>query len=139
MSDEAQGLVATVLYTAADGRARFRDVRVPLDGGSAAARLSDWMKADGCQLRRSPPGFSSEFHCSTVAQWLVVLQGCMEIELQDGSTRRFGPGQFFYSGDTLPAHARFDPRVHGHRSRQLGEEPLVTLFVRAESPETFSG
>jgi hypothetical protein len=24
----------------------------------------------------------------------------------------------------------FDPAVHGHWSRQLGDEPLVTLFVR---------
>jgi len=24
----------------------------------------------------------------------------------------------------------FDAAVHGHRSRQLGDEPLVTAFVR---------
>ncbi|HNE61045.1 MAG TPA: hypothetical protein PLI80_09770, partial [Ottowia sp.] len=64
-------------------------------------------------------------------QWLVVLQGRMEIGLQDGSSRVFGPGQCFYSNDTLPPGAAFDPSVHGHCSRQLGDEPLVTLFVRA--------
>ena len=31
----------------------------------------------------------------------------------------------------LPAGAVFDPRVHGHSSRLLGDVPLVTLFVRA--------
>ena len=46
-------------------------------------------------------------------------------------TRVFGPGQCFYSNDTLPPGATFDPTVHGHCSRQLGDEPLVTLFVRA--------
>ena len=25
----------------------------------------------------------------------------------------------------------FDPAVHGHWSRQVGDQPLVTLFVRA--------
>jgi hypothetical protein len=32
----------------------------------------------------------------------------MEIGLQDGSSRIFGPGEHFYSADTLPAGARFD-------------------------------
>jgi len=32
--------------------------------------------------------------------------------------------------DLLPAGALFDPSVHGHWSRQLGADPLVTLFVR---------
>jgi hypothetical protein len=42
----------------------------------------------------------------------------------------FKPGEHFYSADTLPPDARFDAKVHGHRSRQLGPDPLVTLFVR---------
>ena len=32
--------------------------------------------------------------------------------------------------DTLPPGASFDAQLHGHRSRLLGDEPLVTLFVR---------
>jgi enoyl-CoA hydratase/carnithine racemase len=31
---------------------------------------------------------------------------------------------------TFCAGASFDEKVHGHWSRQLGTEPLVTLFVR---------
>lgn len=124
-------LTLTTLYTDTDGRARFRDEAVPLTEGTPAARLSALMASGGCQFRRSPVGFQSDFHCTTTPQWLVVLHGQMEIGLQDGSTRVFGPGQCFYSNDTLPAGATFDARLHGHRSRQLGDEPLVTLFVRA--------
>ena len=54
----------------------------------------------------------------------------MEIGLQDGSSRVFGPGEHFYSEDLLPQGASFDPQVHGHWSRQVGQHPLVTLFVR---------
>lgn len=124
-------LTLTTLVTEADGRARFRDEAMPLAEGTPASRLSALMASGGCQFRQSPPGFASSFHCTTTPQWLVVLQGRMEIGLQDGSTRVFGPGQCFYSNDTLPAGATFDPDLHGHRSRQLGDEPLVTLFVRA--------
>ncbi len=119
-----------ILFTDTDGRARFREADISLDEGSPAARLSALMPATACQLRQSPVGFRSDFHCTGAPQWLFVLQGCMEIGLQDGSWRAFGPGQHFYSADTLPEGANFDATVHGHRSRQMGDEPLVTLFVR---------
>jgi hypothetical protein len=76
-------------------------------------------------------GFRSEFHCTETPQWVFILQGRMEIGLQDGSSRVFAPGQHFFSDDRLPDGAVFDPKVHGHWSRQLGDEPLVTAFVRA--------
>ena len=50
---------------------------------------------------------------------------------QPGSTRLFKPGDHFFSADTLPSGATFDPHRHGHNSRQVGDEPLVTAFVRA--------
>lgn len=119
-----------VLFTDTDGRARFREETVALTEGTPAARLSPLMPSGGLQLRQSPVGFRSEFHCTVAPQWLFVLRGQMEIGLQDGSSRIFGPGQHFYSADTLPAGATFDPKVHGHWSRQVGDEVLETLFVR---------
>ena len=119
-----------VLFTDTDGRARFREETVALSEGSPVARLSPLMPSDGFQLRESPVGFRSQFHCTGAPQWLFVLRGQMEIGLQDGSSRTFGPGDHFYSADTLPEGATFDPAVHGHWSRQVGDQPLVTLFVR---------
>lgn len=118
------------LFTDADGRARFQEVDLALDEGTPAARLSPLLPAQGLQLRQSPVGFRSVFHCTGAPQWLFVLRGCMEIGLQDGSARRFGPGEHFFSNDTLPPGAVFDPALHGHCSRQVGDEPLVTAFVR---------
>ena len=120
-----------VLYTGEDGRARFREQLIALPEGTPQARLSALMPSGGLQLRMSPVGFRSDFHCTQAPQWLFVLSGAMEIGLQDGSKRVFGPGQHFYSADTLPAGAVFDPQLHGHCSRQVGEEPLVTAFVKA--------
>jgi hypothetical protein len=119
-----------VLFTDLDGRARFRDERVALTEGTPQARLSAPLPASACQLRESPVGFRSEFHCTPQPQWVFILRGEMEIGLQDGSARRFSPGQHFFSADLLPPGARFDPKRHGHRSAQRGSEPLVTLFVK---------
>lgn len=121
----------TILFTDSDGRARFRTDTLSLSEGKPQARLSPLMASGGFQLRRSPVGFRSEFHCTENPQWLFVLEGQMEIGLQDGSSRIFGPGQHFYSADVLPPGATFDPTVHGHWSRQVGPDELVTLFVRS--------
>jgi hypothetical protein len=120
-----------ILETGPDGRARFRDEAVALTEGKPAARLSALMPSGGLQLRKSPVGFRSDFHCTENPQWLFVLGGQMEIGLQGGVSRVFKPGDHFFSADTLPAGATFDPHVHGHWSRQVGDEPLVTAFVRA--------
>ncbi len=120
----------TVLFTDVDGRARFREDRIALEQGTPQARLSEVFASGGYQLRQSPIGFRSNFHCTGAPQWCFILQGRMEIGLQDGSSRVFGPGEHFLSADLLPAGAEFDPAVHGHWSRQVGEEALVTLFVR---------
>jgi hypothetical protein len=120
----------TILETGPDGRARFSEQPLALDEGTPQSRLSALLPSGGYQLRESPVGFRSTFHCTGAPQWVFILGGAMEIGLQDGSSRVFGPGQHFYSADTLPAGAVFDPAVHGHWSRQVGDEPLVTLFVR---------
>lgn len=119
-----------ILFTDLDGRARFREEIVALTEGKPEARLSPLMPSGGCQLRKSPVGFRSSFHCTGAPQWVFILQGQMEIGLQDGSSRVFSAGQHFYSADMLPEGATFDATVHGHWSRQVGDEPLVTVFVR---------
>jgi hypothetical protein len=119
-----------ILYTDSDGRAKFRDEAVPLGEGTPQSMLSALLPSTGLQLRHSPVGFRSQFHCTGTAQWVFILGGEMEIGLQGGVSRVFKAGEHFYSADLLPADAVFDPAVHGHWSRQLGADPLVTLFVR---------
>lgn len=119
-----------VLYTGPDGRARWREEPLALAGGTPAARLSAVLPAHGYQLRRSPVGFRSDWHCTPQPQWVFILAGAMEIGIADGSARTFGPGEHFYSADTLPEGAAFRPGVHGHWSAQRGDAPLVTLFLK---------
>jgi len=119
-----------ILFTDTDGRARFREERIALDQGSPQSMLSAVFASGGYQLRCSPVGFRSTFHCTGAPQWCFILAGQMEIGLQGGVSRIFKPGEHFYSADLLPEGATFDPTVHGHWSRQVGPDPLQTLFVR---------
>ena len=120
----------TVLFTDTDGRARFRQEPLALDQGNDAARLSARLPTKCLQWRKSPVGFRSPIHVTTTPQWVFILQGQMEIGLQDGSSKVFQAGEHFYSADVLPPGAVFDSQVHGHWSRQMGDEELVTVFVQ---------
>lgn len=119
-----------ILFTDTDGRAKFREEAVALDQGNPQSMLSEVFASGGYQLRTSPVGFRSQFHCSGHTQWCFILQGQMEIGVQDGVSRIFKPGEHFYSADLLPEGATFDPAIHGHWSSQVGPDPLITLFVR---------
>ena len=119
-----------VLFTDTDGKARFKEETMIMDEGTVQSQLTQIFSAEGYQLRHSPVGFRSQFHVTGKPQWVFILSGQMEIGLQDGSSRVFSAGEHFYSADTLPAGTSFDPAVHGHWSRQVGEEPLRTLFLK---------
>jgi hypothetical protein len=119
-----------VLFTDRDGRARFREESIGLPEGNPQSMLSKLFPSSGYQLRHSPVGFRSQWHCTPRPQWVFILGGEMEIGLREGS-RLFRPGEHFFSADVLPEGTAFDERVHGHWSAQRGPHPLVTLFVRA--------
>ncbi len=119
-----------ILFTDQDGRAKFRDEAIDLPAGTLQSMLSPEFPATGYQLRHSPVGFRSVWHCTPKPQWVFILGGQMEIGLQDGSSKIFAAGEHFFSADTLPEGAAFDAAIHGHWSRQVGTDPLVTLFLK---------
>lgn len=119
-----------ILFTDTDGKARFREEPIALSEGTDVMRLSSLFASGGYQIRHSPIGFRSQFHCTVTPQWVFILQGQMKIGLQDGTTHIFKPGEHFYSDDRLPEGTTFNPAIHGHWSAQDGDMPLVTLFVR---------
>jgi len=119
-----------VLFTDRDGRAKFKEESIALDEGTPQSQLSKVLPSSGYQLRHSPVGFRSQWHCTPKPQWVFILGGEMEIGLRDGTVRRLRPGEHFYAADLLPQGATFDAELHGHWSAQRGPEPLVTLFVK---------
>jgi hypothetical protein len=119
-----------VLFTDTDGKARFKEEVMTMGEGTVQSQLTEVFSAEAYQLRFSPVGFRSQFHVTGKPQWVFILSGQMEIGLQDGTSRIFSAGDHFYSADTLPEGSSFDAAVHGHWSRQVGEEPLRTLFLK---------
>jgi hypothetical protein len=119
-----------VLETGPGGRSRFREEVLPLTERKPQLFLSDPLPGGRVEIRLSPPGYRMDFHPTVTPQWTFVLSGALEIGLPDGTSRVFRAGDHLYATDTVPPGADFDPRVHGHNSRQVGDEPLVTALVR---------
>lgn len=67
-----------ILYTGRGGLATFREEEVVLTEGTPQAALSSVFSSGGYQLRHSPIGFRSDWHCTPRAQWVFVLGGEME-------------------------------------------------------------
>ena len=68
-----------VLFTAEDGRAKWREDTIALTEGNPQSMLSKILAASGYQLRHSPVGFRSQWHCTPQPQWVFILAGEMEI------------------------------------------------------------
>ena len=118
------------LETGPDGRSRFREEELPLSEVKPLLFLTQALPGGAVQIRVSPQGYSMDFHSSASPQWTFVLSGALEIGLPDGTSRVFRAGDCLHSTDVLPPGVTFDPKVHGHNSRQVGGEPLVTALVR---------
>lgn len=107
------------LYSTPDGESHFEDAEIPLSDDrliSATMPLSAW------NVRRNGPGYDLDFHTAPRRQFIVNLSGVVEIEASDGEKRRFSPGSIMLVEDTTGK---------GHRSRAVGEEDRVSLWLHA--------
>lgn len=120
-----------VLEAGPDGRSRFREEPLSLQEAKPGLFLSAAMPGGKVMLRNSPPGYAMDFHRTVSPQWTFMLSGALEIGLPDGSSRVFRAGDVLYATDMAPSGVPFDPSIHGHNSRTVGDEPVVAVLVRA--------
>jgi len=64
--------------------------------------------------------FDSDPHPAPRRQWVVMLRGAIEVEVSDGTRRRFEPGDLVLVTDTTG---------RGHVTFAVGDPPLEGLFV----------
>jgi hypothetical protein len=103
------------IYTGADNQTHFQD----LDPDTFAT-LAGKVGEGAVRLNQGPAKSFSDFHNAPRRQYVVVMSGSMEIEIGDGSTRQFVPG------DVLVAE---DLTGRGHITRGIGENPRMSLAV----------
>ena len=110
----------TRLYTGPDGLSHFQDVEVPLTSAGNGQYLSELMKATGVIFRVTGADYDYDYHNAPRQQFVVNLEGAVDIIASDGTTRRFGPGEIFLAEDTTGK---------GHISRAVNNQPRKSLFI----------
>ncbi len=113
----------TRLYTGPDGEAHFEDMDIPLKHGGPIGRLSDRIPATGIVFRETGPDYDYDWHNAPRRQFIIMLDGSVDIEVGDGSKRRFGPGDILLVEDTTG---------HGHISRAVNNQTRHSIFVTLE-------
>lgn len=108
------------VYTGADNKSHFEDIEVPLKSGGKAGSLSDLIKATGVIFRETGGDYNFDFHNAPRRQYVVNLEGEVEIEVGDGTKRVLRTGDILLAEDTTG---------QGHISRAVGGKPRRSLFI----------
>ena len=113
----------TRIYTGPDGESHFEDVKLPLEETVDADRKSEPMTATGIVFRTTGHACNLDWHNAPCRQFVIPLEGKVEIELGDGTKRQFGPGDILLAEDTTG---------RGHTSCAVNDQPRRTIFITLE-------
>jgi quercetin dioxygenase-like cupin family protein len=116
----AQSMKIVRLYTGTDNQSHFEDLEVPMKSNGKIGFLSEKVKASGLVFRYTTGEYNYEFHTAPRRQYVVNLEGEVEIEVGDGTKR------ILRSGDVLLAE---DTTGQGHISRAVEGKPRRSLFI----------
>ena len=124
LADEGAKMIRIVrIYTGPDNQSHFEDIDVPLKDAGKTGFLSEMVKAKGVMFRQTEGDYHYEFHTAPRRQYVVNLEGEVEIEVGDGTKR------ILRSGDILLAE---DTTGQGHISRAVAGKPRKSLFIILE-------
>lgn len=110
----------TRIFAGPDGVSHFEEVEIPFKDFEAADRRSKVIKTTGIIFRETSAAYDLDYHNAPQRQYVITLDGCVDIIAGDGTQRRFGAGDIMLAEDTTGT---------GHISRAVNNKPRKCLFV----------
>ncbi len=108
------------LYTGPDNQSHFEDIEIPLKDGGKTGFISELIRATGVVFRETTGDYNYDFHRAPRRQYVVNLEGEVEIEVGDGTRRILRTGDILLAEDTTG---------QGHISRAVAGKPRKSLFI----------
>ncbi len=105
------------LYTGGDGESHFEDLEIPLEDGPSG-KISAARKAKRVMFLELNGYY--DYHNAPYRQYVIFLDGAVEIEVADGSKRTIQAGEILLAEDTTG---------HGHITRSLDGAPRRAVFI----------
>ena len=115
------------LYTGDDNQSHFEDMEplfIPFtDTEGAHGQGTSLESAHGVTFRIGPPGYELRWHNAPRRQYVITLAGQSEIEISDGTVRKFGAGDILLAEDLVG---------EGHITRVISDEPRHYLVIQLD-------
>ena len=110
----------TRIYTDRDGESHFAELDIPLRDAGDIGALSELLPVEHIIFRETDGDYDYTWHNAPCRQFVLMLEGGVEIEVSDGARR------IFHSGDILLVE---DTTGRGHVSRAVNGQPRKSVFV----------
>jgi hypothetical protein len=110
----------TRVYSDSNGDSRFEDLAIPLQDAGEIGRLSEGLPVSALIFREVEASYDYNFHKAPQKQYLVLIDGGVEIETSMGEKRQFRAGDILLLEDT---------EGKGHRTRNLELKKRRSVFI----------
>lgn len=110
----------TRIYSDANGNSHFEDLTVPLKSNGDIGFLSDTEPVKGVIFREVAASYDYDFHNAPQKQYIILLDGGVEIETSLGEKRTFKTGEILLVEDT-------DGK--GHKTKNLEDKVRKSVFI----------
>lgn len=110
----------TRLYTGTDNESHFKDIEIDLESAGEIGELSEKVNATGIIFRRTGPDYDYDWHNAPQRQYIIMLNGAVDVEIGDGTVRRFSTGDILLVEDVTG---------RGHKSKAVNNEARTSVFV----------
>ena len=110
----------TRVYSDNNGESHFENIQIPLHEAGSIGRLSEVLPANGIVFREVEPSYDWNFHTAPQKQFIVLLDGEIEIETSLGEKRTFRAGEILLVEDTTGK---------GHKTRNLLPIKRRSIFI----------
>jgi len=110
----------TRVFSDEAGESHFETIHIPLKDGGEIGTLSDGIDAGKIIFRKVKPGYDYAFHNAPHRQYIILLDGCIEIETSLGEKRIFNAGEILLVEDVTGK---------GHKTRNLIEMERRSVFI----------
>jgi hypothetical protein len=108
------------VFSDQEGESHFEEVEIPLTDKGSVGYLSEGISAGHVIFREVDPGYDWDFHVAPERQFIVLLDGEIEIETSLGDKRIFRPGEILLMEDTTGK---------GHRTRNVRPVRRRSIFI----------
>lgn len=110
----------TRVFADEQGESHFEIVDVGLADSGEIGFLSQVFPSKGVIFRENDESYDYDWHNAPRRQYIILLDGAIEIEVSDGEIRQFGGGDVLLVEDTTG---------RGHRTRTTDERKRRSLFI----------